>query len=372
MEKGGAAAGRAVENAGRNYGLDLLRILSMFFIVNLHVLGQGGAMARISSRPQTYYAVWFVETCAYCAVDLYGMLSGYVGVDSKYRPARILELWAQVFFYSAGITLLYWIFAPGLLEEDSLWKAVFPVSWKTYWYFSSYVGVFVLMPYLNKMINSLSRREIRRLAVTLFLVFSVGTALPKVNGSDFLQLIGGYSFAWLLILYLFGACLKKMELRRWRRRWYLLSYFGLVSFSWIFKIVVENYTRAVYGEAKYGRLFTGYCAPTIFLAAVCLFLIFERLEIRSESKRRWIAWSSPLAFSVYLIHTQPLIWSNILKGAFGPIAYWPPYGAVPAVLLAAALIYLVCSLIDGGRRWLFGRLKVRKWTEQIVRKIGSV
>lgn len=341
----------------------------MFFIVNLHVLGQGGAMARIPSSPQTYYALWFVETCAYCAVDLYGLLSGYVGVDGKYRPVRILELWLQVFFYSAGITLLYWMFAPGLLETDSLWKAIFPMSWKTYWYFSSYVGVFVLMPYLNKMMNSLSQREIRRLAVTLFLLFSVGTALPKINGSDFLQLIGGYSFAWLFLLYLFGACLKKMEFPRWRKRWYLVSYFGLVAFSWIFKIVVENYTREVYGEARYGRLFTGYCAPTIFLSAVCLFLIFEQLEIRGERGRRWIAWASPLAFSVYLIHTQPLIWSHILKGAFGQIAYWPPYGAVPAALLAAGLIYLVCSLIDGGRRWLFVKGNVRGRLERITKGI---
>ena len=124
----------------RNYGLDLLRMLSMFLIVNLHVLGQGGAMVRVTGREAVYYSCWFVETCAYCAVDCYGLISGYVGVDSKHRPARILELWLQVFFYSAGITLLFRIFSPELLTEGSLWNAIFPVGWKTYWYFSAYVG----------------------------------------------------------------------------------------------------------------------------------------------------------------------------------------------------------------------------------------
>ena len=357
---------RAVENSAvpdqRNYGLDLLRILSMFMIVNLHVLSKGGAMMRITGREGTYYAAWFLETCAYCAVDLYGLISGYVGVDSKYRPSRILELWAQVLFYSAGITLLYRIFAPGLLAADSLWKAIFPVSWKTYWYFSSYVGLFILMPYLNKMINSLQEREIKGMAVKLFLVFSVLTALPKVNGSDFLQLVGGYSFAWLLILYLLGAAIRKCSFRRWKNRWYLLSYFGLVTFSWGFKIVVENYTRKVYGEARFVRMFTGYAAPTILLCAVCLFLIFERMELKSVMLRKIIRTAAPLAFSVYLIHTHPLIWENILKGAFGNLANCSFWLIIPAVLVSSAGIYLVCSGVDVGRRWLFGKWKVKKYS----------
>lgn len=31
----------------RNYGLDMLRMVCMFLIVNLHVLSPGGAMARM-------------------------------------------------------------------------------------------------------------------------------------------------------------------------------------------------------------------------------------------------------------------------------------------------------------------------------------
>lgn len=57
----------------RNYGLDMLRMICMFLIVNLHVLSPGGAMARVQGNEGTYYACWFLETCAYCAVDCYGI-----------------------------------------------------------------------------------------------------------------------------------------------------------------------------------------------------------------------------------------------------------------------------------------------------------
>ena len=58
----------------RNYGIDLLRIVAMFFICILHICGQAGAMLRVSGYTGSYYACWFLETAAYCAVDIYGLI----------------------------------------------------------------------------------------------------------------------------------------------------------------------------------------------------------------------------------------------------------------------------------------------------------
>lgn len=350
----------------RNYGLDLLRMVSMFLVVNLHVLSQGGAMVRIVGHESSYYACWFLETCAYCAVDCYGILSGYVGVTSKHRPARLLELWLNVFFYSAGITLIYWIAAPELLMEGSLWKAIFPVSWKTYWYFSAYVGLFVVMPYLNKLVNSLEGKERKHMMLVMFLLFSVSTALPKVNNSDFLALIGGYSFVWLVILYLFGACIRTCSFKRWTKLQYLLCYFALVAFSWSFKIVVENYTRQIYGEARFGRLFIGYTTPTILLASVCLFLTFENIKIRSSRIKRLILTASPLAFSVYIIHTHPLIWENVIKGISSACGYYAWPLTLLSVVGIAAVIYIVCSAVDFIRSKIFAVCNIRGLTEKVL------
>lgn len=356
--------GQAFRSAERNYGLDLLRMVSMFLIVNLHVLGQGGAMVRIVGAESAYYAAWFLETCAYCAVDCYGLLSGYVGVKGKPRLGRFLELWLQVFFYSAGITLVYYLAAPQFLTGDSFWQALFPVCAKTYWYFSAYAGVFFLMPYLNKLVLALEERERKRLAAVLFLVFSVATAIPKAAGTDFLSLVGGYSFVWLLILYLFGACLRTCTFRRWKLWQYAAAYLGLSAFSWIFKILVENYTREVYGEAMFGRVFTGYAAPTMFLCAVCLLLLFEGLQLKGERMRRLIRLASPLAFSVYIIHTHPLVWESLMKGAFSDYRNFHWAVLIPAVLLSAAWIYAVCSAMDFLRKKLFDVLKVRNWCQR--------
>ena len=45
----------------RNYGIDLLRIVSMFFIVLLHSFGHGGLLNGLDMNSTQYKAVYFFE-----------------------------------------------------------------------------------------------------------------------------------------------------------------------------------------------------------------------------------------------------------------------------------------------------------------------
>ena len=161
------------ERQERNLGIDLLRIFCMFLICILHVCGQGRAMVRYVGREEVWYSVYILETAAYCAVNTYGMISGYVGIRSVRRPSRLVELWLRVFWYSALGTLIAVTVFHLPVESDTLYKALFPTMWKTYWYFSSYVGVFVVEPYLNRLVKSLGSTGKKKLMITLFLLCSV-------------------------------------------------------------------------------------------------------------------------------------------------------------------------------------------------------
>ena len=61
----------------RNYGIDALRLISMFMVVVLHVLGQGGVLK--AAKNGQYIISWLLEIIAYCAVNCYAIISGYVG-----------------------------------------------------------------------------------------------------------------------------------------------------------------------------------------------------------------------------------------------------------------------------------------------------
>ncbi|MCR5160192.1 MAG: acyltransferase [Lachnospiraceae bacterium] len=369
----------------RNTGIDMLRILSMFLIVILHVLGQGGAMVRVSSHPSTYQACWFLETCAFCAVNCYGLISGYVGGGTKLRVSRLLYLWMVVWFYSVIIALLFLAFAPEMYAQAGVPKAfsdlfigsrtywilkiLFPVSMKNYWYFSGYAALFFLMPFINRAVSKMGEQECRTVLKVLFIVFSVWTAAPKAISSDFLNLTSGYTFVWLLMLYLAGACIRKSRFPGWKKGTCVLIFFVCVLFSWGWKMIVEDLTRASLGKAVFGRVFMTYTAPTIVLCGAALLILFSKLEIRGRILTAIVRFLAPLSFSVYIIHTHPLIWECVLKGAFRQYSAYGPVQVIPAVLVTALAIFLICSLLDFARLKLFELLRIRKMCVLIEGKL---
>ena len=65
----------------RNYGIDLLRIILMYMVCMLHTLGQGGVLDACQIGTIEYKTYWFLEIFSYCAVDGFGIISGYMATD---------------------------------------------------------------------------------------------------------------------------------------------------------------------------------------------------------------------------------------------------------------------------------------------------
>ncbi|MBQ4600628.1 MAG: hypothetical protein IJB17_03245 [Oscillospiraceae bacterium] len=68
----------------RHYGIDLLRVVAMYMVVVLHVIGKGGVASAVQEPGLSFGALWFLEVGAYCAVNCYALISGYVGVNGRY------------------------------------------------------------------------------------------------------------------------------------------------------------------------------------------------------------------------------------------------------------------------------------------------
>ena len=116
----------------KNYGIDALRMLAMFMVVISHILIQGGVLNASGRFSSQYEAGWLLESVAFCAVDVYTLISGYVWVYAKYRYRNIIELWLQVLFYTISITFLFWMFVPSSVSAMEWIKAVFPVMFNQY------------------------------------------------------------------------------------------------------------------------------------------------------------------------------------------------------------------------------------------------
>ena len=188
---------------GRNYGIDLLRLLAMFFVVLLHQLLLSGGLEP-GGLPQVYGVFWLLEVMAYGATDLFALISGYVGYREKgkrHKPSNLLFLWAQGIFYGVAVALLFCALSPWPVGWRDVLQGAFPLLTNRYWYLTAYMGLFFFMPVLDAAVRGLSSKTLARLFGAMTVVFSFVPTFTWVN----FNLAEGYSLIWLMILYFFGA-----------------------------------------------------------------------------------------------------------------------------------------------------------------------
>ena len=261
----------------RNRGIDLLRMTAMWMVVILHILNKGGVLAAAAPLSAGQGTARLLETAAYCAVNCYGLISGYVGVQRRFRYSGALALWLRVAFYTLGITAVFACLMPGSVNGDRVLRAFFPVLFRQYWYVTAYFGMCLFIPFFNLLLNRLSKGQLRLLALSIVLVFSV---LPTLRQKDVFLTDNGYSVLWLSCLYLLGGVLRlcgRQTSRRPASRGAI--YAGCVLATWLVRLAGDRLWMARTGHLCDKVLLTAYTSPTVLLAAVALVLCFTALNI---------------------------------------------------------------------------------------------
>ena len=304
-----------LENKEKTYfhNLDLLRIVSMFMIVLTHILGKGGLRDAVDGREDAYFfIVWIMQIFAYVAVNCYGLISGYIGLGSESKLSKIALLWLQVLFYTLVITVCFNLFGYQLDGNDWL-GAFFPVVTSQYWYVTAYFGLLVFKPLLDKGLRFISDKQLGQLVVGIFLVFSLVPALFNNKVLEY-SLSKGFGMTWLIILYILGAYLRRLDLEKIKTGFLLALYLfsSLITFL---------------GMNGIGEIWFWYPSPSLVLASLAIFILFAKWKISGQGRLgALIAFLAPASFGVYLIHLHPLIEKHLLVDQFISLLHleeWP-------------------------------------------------
>ena len=353
---------------GRDYGIDLLRILAMFMVVVLHVLGQGGVLEAEAITPVNFWTAWFLEIATYGAVDIYALISGYVGYQVKHKYAGIAELWLRVLLYSVAFTVADKIFYDPSIGKKRIIYSMFIITKGGLWYFSMYFGLFFLIPILNTAIEYIDKKSLRNVFATSVFLFSV---LPFLWDQDTFKTKAGYSLLWLMIMYLIGAYIGKYHvLENIKKPVAFLGYLGCVAVTWCSKYFITNYFPSFMGHTNNANWLVNYTSLPVLLSALFLLFLFRDLDLPAVGKKI-VAVIAPLTFSVYVIHLRPLIFDHFILNQFTSYASLSPAIMVLAVLGTAAVIFLACAALDFVRARIFDLLKVKSRLLRIEEKLHS-
>ena len=350
----------------RNRGVDALRILATLMVLILHVLNIGQILSQMSAEQPAYWMCMVLFVAAFGAVNCYGLISGYVGLFSRYRYSKLILLWLQVVFYNLLALLVVTIAGRRLPQVAELLRAITPLLHLSFWYFTAYFGMFFLVPVMNRGLRALTRQQARAVFWSIFVLFSV---LPTLTGADQFVTQVGYSVIWLVLLYILGGCIRKGELFSRAPTWVLLLLFWIcVALSLLVRWLLPE-PILLFGAIYQGYTLISYTAPTVLFCAVILLVIFSRMKCTGPAGKL-VAILAPASFGIYIMHMQqdlrPLIFETPL---FAWISQQNAAVAPLTVLLTALVLFVICAAIEMVRQRLFRVLNVQTALEKLENKL---
>ncbi|GEM_PF-1517363 len=394
-ERATTATGRTMTTK-RIVGLDVARVVAMFGIIGYHVLKGGGVRDTAEPWQASYWVAWYLYLLCVAAVDLFALLSGYLGYTKKfYGSYRLIELIFTLFFWCALITCVLRVATPW--HYTSWWDyavSLCPPIITRYWYIVCYLPVFLLMPYINLLLHRLTLRQADTFCLMLVTVFSV---IPSFTAHDLFRQNIGFSAGWLVVCYIVGATTRRREIEEAQggvrlagadaqlagadtasdaerqdktdahlpaRLWAGVRDFrlnGVVLFFVLALVLLGIKWVCITVRDDDWISIRSYSSPFMLAMAYVLLQTLRRSFGHAPVwLGRLMAFMADAAFDVYIIHAHVFIYSVLMHGAF----WWVvnlPLPVIPLFVLGlATAIYLSCAVLAQIRMRVCGTRPVRR------------
>lgn len=162
----------------RQSNFELMRILSMIFIIISHILVHGKVLDNTTGVLHLLFTL--VMSFILVHVNSFVLLVGYFNYDKDFSWKKFLKSFNQAWFYQIVIVLVIFFTGYDAISKIDLIKNLSPF-FNAYWYVVCYLCLYLLSPFLNRLISNMNQKEHKRLIVLLLFLFSF---IPFVTNQE--------------------------------------------------------------------------------------------------------------------------------------------------------------------------------------------
>lgn len=334
----------------RTYFLDFLRIIACFFVIVNHTnsgifLGSTPEMKRwVISL--TYFFVSKI------AVPIFFMISGYLLLSKEDTWAKTLRRLLRivvVLLVCAVIYAAYWTFYKNGGSFMDFAKGIVFV-YKTIpstalWYLYAYLGILLMLPYLQKMTQRMTRRDYHIFFVITGLVVGVLPILRHysdlftLNIYLYLPLFGGYIWMLLLGQYFARFGVKKTKM-------------GACIAALVYLLMLVFNVAATYFEYQKSStdylFFDNITFLPIVSQSVCVFYLATFLNF-GPGAGKLISFVGSCTFGIYLISDLMI---NVMDPVYVRLS--EQIHPLPAVLIFELLVFMIGLTVTAGLKKIPG------------------
>ena len=328
----------------RQSNIELLRIVSMLLIISFHYVYKSGYVFDTLNFNSFIVKVFWLF--GELGVNLFFLITGYFMVNGKFSFKKLIKICLEIEFYHwVCIIIFSGIGAIDVFDgKRSLFMLFFPITLDNYWFATVYLLLYIFSPYLNILINNLSRKEYKKLLITLLIIFSLIPTIFGflVNGTE--KLLYYNRFIWAIVIYFVGAYIRKFDIKLFKQNSKLLMS-SCLSFLLMIGAIVFIFTFREFFEKIGTKEVAYFWTPNNILMLICsvsVFGLFLNLKINNIKIINILASTT---LGVYLLHDgvgNSYIWNNIVKSNVHLSSKY----SIIYIVVSVIAIFLVGSAID--------------------------
>ncbi len=309
----------------RQYGLDILRIMSMVLITVIHYVAYSGIMSQPDITVYNRAILSVFSGLSVVAVNIFILITGYFSYQKLPNIKRVVALWVQVIVVGIIATLIAAIALKKQIGITTLLKTIFPFSTMHYWFFTMYIILMLASPILNLVISKLDEVQQKMVCIIGFFVLCVFlTSNPFID--DIYYIASSRGIVWLSYLYFVGAGIKKYN-------WNFLGKFNLLTvLCLLFAVCILKYLQK---DSVGNCILLDANAVLPFALSLLLFILFRNIHIKSKFIGNVISKLSACSFLVYIIQEH-----NVLRDWYWNLFSINSYADSPYMI-----VNLIISLV---------------------------
>lgn len=287
----------------RNSGLDIIRTGAICAIMLIHMIGHTGVMT-IDVRSVSWTCYVFLRYAVRVGVPLFLLLTGYLQSSRQFNKKHYVSIIPVLISYFVisliNVTVEKFIIG-NELDIYNTFVGIFDFEYGYAWYVEMYIGLFLIIPFLNIMYKFMDKKQkLWLIGILSFMTFIPATLeFLTVNGIGFEILPDFFKNLYPVSFYFIGAYIAEYKPRP-NRIFCVIVLFAVL----IFETALCHY----FSNTEYAWwLFNNEASLTHTVAAVCVFLIFYDISAHSviSIPAKYIALCS---FEMYLLSYITDLW----------------------------------------------------------------
>ena len=319
--------------------ISVLRIMATIAVIAIHA--SSGYLNSTDIAGFDWKYANLINSFTRCSVPIFVMISGALLITKEenigyFYKKRLLKICAPFLFW----TIFYFFYNTNVLElsNDQL------ISTLVYrlknganahlWYLYMIIGLYLAIPFLQKIVQHSSIRELEIFLVLWFVTLFIFnknflTYLPKLDLTFFSSYTGYLILGYYLRVKDFSAI-------KW---WCLVIFFmialGTAYFTYEMSLKAHEFRPLLYG----------YLSPNTVIIATSMFILIK--SITNDLKLpKWALWIDQYSFGIYLCHI-------LILNYIHPIIPFETFFKIPLATFVTVIISTI--LIYGIRKLPFGK-----------------